>query len=131
MGRTLPYRMDLQGRLTGWHRFKDGNDWVRGRESIKRLPVDKPLSFVVIPNTLVWVQIEIHQGGSVQQVTTQVGSATPAYSLKDALMVQFQLNSNAWSLWYGEHKMEAYDILSDFDSPFDTMNSLCLKMDEG
>ena len=81
----------------------------------------------MVANELIWARISVADGDAERQIQMQVGAATPSCSLIDALIVQFSLKGNEWSLWCNDQEMDPYDIIADFDCAPQKMLSLTLK----
>ena len=121
IGKRLPIRLDMMGRVSAWYRFKGGGSFLSGHTKMADLPKGT-LELHMVPNDTKWVQIEVPSKNI--KLVTSVGVALPMLSIIDHLVCWLKLPRTQWKVSVNGHEADYYDILMDF--PLNAINSIQL-----
>ena len=110
IGRRLPIRLDMMGRISSWYRFKGGGNFISGHTRMLELPKGT-LELSMVPNDTKWVQIEVPSKNI--KLVTSVGIAIPILSIIDHLVCWLKLPRMEWKASVNGVEADYHDILAD------------------
>ncbi|MEC7983850.1 MAG: hypothetical protein VX278_01720 [Myxococcota bacterium] len=121
IGKRLPIRLDMMGRVSSWYRFQGDGDFLSGHTPMSDLPTGT-LHLHMVPNDTKWVQIDVPSKNI--KLVTSVGVALPMLSIIDHLVCWLKLPRAQWKVSVNGQEADYYDILVDF--PMQALNTIQL-----
>lgn len=110
IGRMIPARVGLDGRLLGWYRLGGGNGPLPADLKLESVSPDEVLYLHFVPGRSLWASVETAEG---QRLRTPVHTAAPMSWLVDGAAELLDLPAGDWQIFLDGVMLGPHHILED------------------